>query len=329
MAILPCSDPESMTESPVLNGTIPPELAGQRLDVVLAGLFPEHSRSRLQEWIRADHVALDGQVVRVIRQRVCGGESVAVAVPQQPVVEDTQPQDIPLEVLYEDEHILVINKPANLVMHPAVGNRDGTVQNALLYHYPGIDLVPRAGIVHRLDKDTTGLFVVARTLLAHTALVEQLQTRTMGREYTAVVLGHMVSGASVDAAIGRHPSDRKRMAVREDGKHAVTHYRIAEKFPAHTQLTVTLETGRTHQIRVHMAHVQHALIGDTVYGGRRKFPKGLDEAGRQLVHDFPRQALHARKLRLLHPHTQQDMQWESPLPEDINTLIAALRRGDG
>lgn len=314
-----------MTESPLLQDTIPTELAGERLDVVLARLFSDYSRSRLQEWIRAERVQINGQTATISRQRLNGGETVTLSIPQEPVVKDCEPQDIPLDIIYEDNHLLVINKPADRVMHPAAGNPDGTVLNALLYHYPDIEKVPRAGIVHRLDKDTTGLFVVAKTLLAHASLVDQLQTRSMGREYSAVVQGHMVSGASVDAPIGRHPTDRKRMAVRDNGKPAVTHYRIAEKFPAHTHINVTLESGRTHQIRVHMTHVQHPLVGDATYGGRRKFPKGLREAARQFVHDFPRQALHARKLRLIHPETQQQQEWESPLPDDINALLMALR----
>jgi len=314
-----------MTDSSTLEAVVPEEFGGSRLDVALAGLFSDYSRSRLQHWIRSGQVRLDGQVTRSTRKSVRGGTAVSIVVPEEPQVEACAAQDIPLNICFEDEHIIVIDKPSDLVMHPAVGNRDGTVQNALLFHYPGIEQIPRAGIVHRLDKDTTGLFVVARSLTAHASLVEQLQTRAMGREYAAVVVGHMVSGGSVDAPIGRHPTDRKRMAVNDKGKVAVTHYRVSEKFATHTYLNVKLETGRTHQIRVHFAHLHHPLVGDAVYGGRRRYAKGFDEQARQWLHDFPRQALHAQKLQLTHPVTKEALQWESPLPEDMTQLLEVLR----
>jgi len=308
----------------LLGLTIPDAQAGQRLDVVLAGLLPDYSRSRLQEWVRQDRVRLDGRVV-ASRYRVVGGEQVTISVPASVGAVDALPEDIPLDVVYEDEHLLVIDKTAGLVMHPAAGNWSGTVLNGLLFRYPELAAIPRAGIVHRLDKGTSGLFVVARTLTAHTSLVQQLQARSMGREYTAVVQGELVSGGRVDAPVGRHPSDRKRMAVNRAGKDAVTHYRLAEKFHAHTAITCKLETGRTHQIRVHMASIRHPLIGDATYG-RRCFPQGRNEAAKQLIHDFSRQALHAHRLTLSHPVSGQQQIRESPLPRDIMALMQALRQ---
>lgn len=303
---------------------VPETLAGQRLDSAMATLLPDYSRSRLQEWIRAGCVLLD-DVVPSTRQRLIGGERLVLRVPEENLTNMAEPEAVPLDVVYEDEHLVVINKTANLVMHPAAGNWSGTVLNGLLHRYPEVSVIPRAGIVHRLDKDTTGLFVVARSLLAHTSLVDQLQTRTMGREYTAIVEGTLVSGGTVDEPIGRHPKDRKKMAISHNGKHAVTHYRLAEKFLGHTCVSVKLETGRTHQIRVHMSALHHPLIGDSTYG-RRRFPKGLTESARQEVHDFPRQALHAHKLSLMHPATREDVSWEVPLPNDMLALLAALRQ---
>lgn len=314
-----------MIESSPIEGTVPEELSGARLDVALAELFAEYSRSRLQHWIRSGQVKINDGVVLNTRQRVSGGERVLLHIPSETQVENCEPQNIPLNIHYEDAHIIVIDKPADLVMHPAAGNPDGTVQNALLYHYPELDQLPRAGIVHRLDKDTTGLFVVARSLPAHASLVSQLQTRTMGREYEAVVEGTLVAGGTIELPIGRDESNRKRMAVRDNGKYAKTHYRIIEKFPAHTHVTVRLETGRTHQIRVHFAHQRHPLVGDKLYAGRIKYAKGMDAFARERLHAFSRQALHARRLSLLHPDQQNKLVWESPLPDDINELIRLLR----
>jgi 23S rRNA pseudouridine1911/1915/1917 synthase len=229
-------------------------------------------------------------------------------------------------VVYEDQHLLVINKPAGLVVHPAAGHADGTLVNALLNYAPEVENLPRAGIVHRLDKDTSGIMVVARSLIAHTSLVEQLQERTMGREYEAVVVGTMTGGATVDAPIGRHPTDRKKMAVVAAGKPAVTHYRLLERFAAHTHIRCKLESGRTHQIRVHMAHVRHPLVGDPAYGGRLRLPKGTTEELREELARFQRQALHARQLTLEHPETGAILTWETPLPADMVQLIAALRK---
>jgi 23S rRNA pseudouridine1911/1915/1917 synthase len=246
------------------------------------------------------------------------------AEPEVQVTWEAEP--ISLDIVYEDEHLLVINKPAGLVVHPAAGHADGTLVNALLNHAPEVENLPRAGIVHRLDKDTSGIMVVARSLIAHTSLVDQLQTRTMGREYEAVVVGSLTGGATVDAPIGRHPQDRKRMAVVSSGKPAVTHYRLLERFAAHTHIQCKLESGRTHQIRVHMTHVRHPLVGDPVYGGRLRLPKGTTEELRQALAAFSRQALHARRLTLEHPETGETLSWEVPLPEDMVQLIEALRK---
>tara|TARA_Y100000588_G_C14140580_1_gene875878 strand:- start:558 stop:1355 length:798 start_codon:yes stop_codon:yes gene_type:complete len=253
------------------------------------------------------------------------GDSLALdAEPEVQVTWEAEP--ISLDIVYEDEHLLVINKPAGLVVHPAAGHSDGTLVNALLNYAPEVENLPRAGIVHRLDKDTSGIMVVARSLIAHTSLVDQLQTRTMGREYEAVVVGALTGGATVDAPIGRHPQDRKRMAVVSSGKPAVTHYRLLERFAAHTLVRCKLESGRTHQIRVHMAHVRHPLVGDPAYGGRLRLPKGTTEELRDVLAAFTRQALHARQLTLEHPETGEILSWEVPLPEDMVHLIEALRK---
>jgi len=255
---------------------------------------------------------------------VLGGEAVAI---QAEIEEETrwEAQDIPLNIVYEDEHILVINKPRDLVVHPGAGNPDGTVLNALLHHYPAIADVPRAGIVHRLDKDTTGLMVVAKTVPAQTHLVESLQLREITREYEAVAIGNMTAGGIVDEPISRHSTKRTHMAVHPMGKHAVTHYRVMEHFRAHTRLRLRLETGRTHQIRVHMAHINHPLVGDPLYGGRPRPPKGASDAFIATLRGFDRQALHATMLRLYHPVTGIEMEWHAPLPQDMVDLIDALK----
>ncbi len=306
-----------------LKAAIPETLHGQRLDQALAGLFPDYSRSRLQKWLKDGQISLNGQHVRA-REKVYGGEEVVIQA-QLEEEGDWQAEAIPLNIVFEDEHILVINKPAGLVVHPAAGNSSGTMLNALLHHAPELAQVPRAGIVHRLDKDTTGLLVVARTLPAQKYLVEQLQARAFLREYSGLINGVLVSGGSVDAPIGRHPVQRKRMAVVESGKPALTHYRIRERFRHHSLLSLRLETGRTHQIRVHMAHIQHPLIGDPVYGGRLKLPPQCSDRLAQTLRKFHRQALHATRLGLEHPVTGKQMEWEAPLPEDMELLISALR----
>ncbi|MFN7184189.1 MAG: 23S rRNA pseudouridine(1911/1915/1917) synthase RluD [Thermomonas haemolytica] len=302
---------------------IPDAAAGRRLDAVLAELFPEYSRSRLSAWIKSGDVQVDGAPARP-RDPVRGGEAVALA-----VVEDVQThavaEDIPLNVLYEDAHLFVLDKPAGLVVHPGAGNPAGTLVNALLHRDPGLDKLPRAGIVHRLDKDTSGVMVVARTLPAHTALVAQLSARQVHRQYLAIVVGALVSGGTAAAPIDRHPRDRLRMAVREDGKEAVTHYRLRERFRAHTALECRLETGRTHQIRVHMAHLKHPIVGDPLYGGPLKLPKGASEELIAALRGFKRQALHAEVLEFAHPITGAPVRCEAPVPDDMQQLMRLLR----
>ena len=298
---------------------------GLRLDQVLADLFPEYSRSKLKTWIQDGNVAVNGEVITVPRHKMQMDELVTVQA-EMDVQVTSEAQDIALNIVYEDEHILVINKPADLVVHPGAGNPSGTVLNALLNHCPEIDKVPRAGIVHRLDKDTTGLMVVAKTIPAQTHLVDQLQRREMSREYEAVALGTMVAGGIVDAPIGRHATKRTHMAVREMGKPAVTHFRVIEKFRAYTHLRLKLETGRTHQIRVHMAHIKHPLLGDQVYGVRPRLPKGASEEFIAALRGFQRQALHAAQLSLFHPETEEWMTWKAPLPQDMQDLLKAVKK---
>jgi 23S rRNA pseudouridine1911/1915/1917 synthase len=310
-----------------LRGRVPEELSGQRLDAALARMYPAYSRSRIQQWMQAGWVAVDGETPRP-RDTALGGARVEIRARVEVASED-RPQAIPLDVVYEDDSLLVINKPPGLVVHPAAGNREGTLVNALLHHAPDLAALPRAGIVHRLDKETSGLLVVARTLEAHTDLVRQLQARSVGREYLALVHGLVVAGGTVDAPIGRHPVDRKRMAVVRGGKPAVTHYRVEERFAAHTLLRVRLETGRTHQIRVHMAHIRHPIVGDPVYGGRLKLAAGLSDAARDALKAFRRQALHAARLELVHPKTGETVAWEAPLPADLETLIQRLKDEGG
>ncbi|ROQ17043.1 ribosomal large subunit pseudouridine synthase D [Marinimicrobium koreense] len=305
---------------------VPPDMAGMRFDQVASGLFPEFSRARLQSWIKDGQLTLDGRIAKP-KERLLGGETLRLEAELEAQGE-WEPEAIDLNIVYEDDDLLVINKPAGLVVHPAAGNHTGTLLNALLHHCPALEGVPRAGIVHRLDKDTTGLMVVAKTLSAHTDLVEQLQERIVSREYEAVAIGTMTGGGTVDAPIGRHPRQRKLMAVLErGGKRAVTHYRLLERFAAHTHIRVKLETGRTHQIRVHMAHIRHPLVGDATYAGRFKIPKGASD---ELIHElksFPRQALHAARLGLEHPGTGEYREWTAPLPDDFQSLLAALRAG--
>jgi len=299
------------------------ELAGKRLDQALAQLFPDYSRSRLQQWVKEGLVTLDGVICRP-RDKVLGGEWVALEAHLENQVE-CRPQAIDLDIVHEDEALILIDKPAGLVVHPAAGNPDGTLQNALLHHDPELIQLPRAGIVHRLDKETTGLLVIARTPAAHKSLVEQLQAREFDREYRAVASGVMTAGGSVDQPIGRHPTQRVKMAVHHAGKEAVTHYRVLERFRAHTYLKVKLETGRTHQIRVHMAHLRYPLVGDPVYAGRLRQPAGASEQLRETLRCFHRQALHALKLGLTHPLSGEWMEWETPLPDDMQQLLEALR----
>ncbi|MBY4596580.1 23S rRNA pseudouridine(1911/1915/1917) synthase RluD [bacterium BD-1] len=312
------------SERELLEASVPLAAAGRRFDQVLAELFPDFSRSRLSEWIKSGDALLDGRLVKP-KEAVRGGEPITLSVRME-VETDAQPEDIPLDILYQDEDVLVVNKPAGLVVHPGAGNPRGTLVNALLNFDARLAELARAGIVHRLDKDTSGLMVVARTLRAHTSLVEQLSGREVHRQYLAVVQGTMVAGSTVNAPIGRHPTDRVRMAVvKEGGRDAVTHYRVREKFRAHTLVECRLETGRTHQIRVHMAHVRHPIVGDPLYGGSYRQPKAATEALAARLQGFRRQALHAEKLTFRHPATGEPVTTEAPLPEDMLGLLHDLR----
>ncbi len=306
-----------------LQAEVPDSLAGQRLDQAAAELFPDYSRSRLQNWIKNGDLKVDG-AVRKTRDKVLGGEILELSA-ELVADESWEPQPIALDIVYEDEHLLVINKPAGLVVHPGAGNTDSTLLNALLHHCPDLATLPRAGIVHRIDKDTSGLLVVAKTLKAHTSLVDQLQEKTAYREYEAIVVGVMTGGGKVDEPIGRHPTIRTKQAVTHSGKPAVTHYRVLERFRGHTYIKVQLETGRTHQIRVHMAHIHYPLLGDPVYGLRLRLPKGATPELIEALRHFKRQALHARKLGVQHPATGEYLEWETPLPDDFKTMLQVLR----
>lgn len=304
----------SRTEALVL--AVPDAGVGRRLDQVLAELLPQHSRNRLQGWVKDGSVEVDGKVETEPKHKLYGGERLVVHPQQDEATCAEAPEDIPLDIVYEDESLLVINKPAGLVVHPGSGNWSGTLMNALLHHVPGIGEVPRAGIVHRLDKDTSGLLVVAKTLEAQTDLVRQLQARTVKRQYYALVKGVVRRDNGIDAPIGRHPVHRTKMAIVPEsrgGKPAITRYRILEQFTHCTLVECSLETGRTHQIRVHMASINHSLVGDQVYG--KPDPR---------LPPFPRQALHATRLGLVHPLGGRIMQWEVPMPEDMRELIESL-----
>ncbi len=293
---------------------------------MVADWLSDYSRARLQLWITDGAITVDGATVAP-RYRIKGGERVVANLPEPAeVVHQVLAEDMPLNVHYSDDQVIVINKPAGLVMHTAPGNLSGTLQNALLHHYPLLANIPRAGIVHRLDKDTSGLVMIARTLESHFSLVQQLQDRSVHRIYDAIVDGEMVAGGTVDEPIGRHPVDRKRMAVNEKGKTAITHYRVVNKFTRHCHIDAKLETGRTHQIRVHMAHIQHPLIGDSVYG-RRNIPGRVSEKLKKLIVEFPRQALHARELGIVHPASNEEIRWEAPMPDDMQQLLDGLKVG--
>jgi 23S rRNA pseudouridine1911/1915/1917 synthase len=293
-----------------------------RFDQALAQALPQYSRARLKSWIESGAVEVDGRPLRS-KDRVLGGEQVRIRA-QLPAQSQVEAEALPLAVVFRDRALLVIDKPAGLVVHPGAGNTRHTLQNALLALDPQLSRVPRAGLIHRLDKDTSGLLVIARTPEAHTALTAAMAARQITREYLAVCTGAVTSGGTIEEPIGRHRTLRTRMAVRSDGRPAITHYRIERRFRAHTLLRVTLETGRTHQIRVHLAHLGFPIVGDPVYGGRRRIPKGCSPALAAELQSFPRQALHAALLRLMHPVTQREHEWRSPLPDDMQGLVAAL-----
>lgn len=306
-----------------MQAVVPEALSGNRLDQVAASVFPDYSRGRLQTWIKDGALQVNDSPWRS-KDKVHEGDKLSLEA--ELIAEEThEAEPGELNIVYEDEDVIVLNKPTNTVVHPAVGNRTGTLLNGLLHHCPQLKEIPRAGIVHRLDKDTTGLMVVAKNLLSHRILVKQLQKRDVEREYEAIVIGVMTAGGIIDLPLGRHPVQRQKRAVVEGGKESVTHYRVISRFRAHTHITVKLETGRTHQIRVHMSHMRYPLVGDPTYGGRLQIPKACSGELAKELKAFKRQALHARKLGFAHPRTGEPCSWEAPLPEDMVHLLAVLQ----
>ncbi|ORU91596.1 MAG: RNA pseudouridine synthase [Cycloclasticus sp. symbiont of Bathymodiolus heckerae] len=301
---------------------IPTEMAGLRLDQALAELCPEYSRSRLKSWVKSGDIIIDNKTLRP-RDKVNGGE-VVIITPVADTSLEVKAEPIALNIVYEDDAMLVVNKPAGLVVHPAAGNWGGTLQNALLHYDSELEGLPRAGLVHRIDKETSGLLMVARTLTAHKTLVDQLQAREFEREYLAVVRGYLTAGGTVDQPLARHPTDRKKYAVRMGGKEAVTHYRVGKRFAKHTLLRVKLETGRTHQIRIHMSHINHSIVGDQVYGGRFRAIANASELLSDTLRAFKRQALHAARLGVVHPVTGEPMSWTCEMPDDMKNLVHVL-----
>jgi 23S rRNA pseudouridine1911/1915/1917 synthase len=313
-----------MSQTVLRQAIIPDECAGLRLDRAAADIWSDYSRSRIQQWIESGELTLDGARVQP-KYRLKGGETIAVDAEIQPAVE-AEAETIALAIVYEDEHLIVIDKPAGLVVHPGAGNPRGTLLNALLNYDASLNLVPRAGLVHRLDKDTSGLLVVARNLTAHQRLAAMLEQREIKRTYRAICQTALTGGGVVDAAIDRNPRDRTRMMIREGGRESRTHYRLVERFRAQSHIELELESGRTHQIRVHMAHIRAPLVGDPVYGGRPRLPRQPSDDLRRALQSFPRQALHATALRFLHPDDDRELSFASPLPEDFESLLAELRR---
>lgn len=306
-----------------INTTFSEELHGLRLDQALAKLLPDYSRARIQQWIREDCALVDGQV-RQQRYKVSAGQEIHLKAEISASIMD-QAEDIPLDIAYEDEDLLVVNKPPGLVVHPGAGNREHTLLNALLHHTPELANLPRAGIVHRLDKDTSGLMIIAKNLETHNALIKQMQNREIKRSYLALVQGNIISGDTIDMPIGRHPTHRIKMAVRNDGREAITHYRVKERFNGFTLLHVQLETGRTHQIRVHLAQIKHPIVGDKTYGGTLRKPKACSVELVTSIQQFPRQALHAANLSLTHPRTKDIITLDAPVPNDIENLLLAMK----
>ena len=306
-----------------LQATVTDALSGSRLDQAAAVLFPDYSRGRLQTWIKDGCLQVNGEALRA-KDKVHEGDCLQLEA--ELVAEETHhAENVALDIVYEDEDVIVLNKPANTVVHPAAGNRTGTLLNGLLHHCPALKEIPRAGIVHRLDKDTTGLMVVAKNLVAHRLLVKQLQRREVSREYEAIVIGVMTAGGTIDLPLGRHPVQRQKRAVVADGKEAVTHYRVLSRYRAHTHVLVKLETGRTHQIRVHMSHMRYPLVGDPLYGGRLHIPKACSGQLARELKQFKRQALHARRLGFMHPSTGEPCEWEVDIPADMAQLLQVLQ----
>ena len=306
-----------------VNTFIPADMAGKRFDQALSCMLPEYSRAKIQTWIREGCVKIDTKLVHACDRRVQGGERIEIHAQMQPQVA-VEAENIPLQIVFEDQQLIIINKPAGLVVHPGAGNQRHTLMHALLHYEPKLRQVPRAGIVHRLDKETTGLLIIARTLQSHKYLVEKLHQREIQRQYVALVQGVMVAGGMVDQAIGRHPKQRTKMAVLSNGRPAKTHYRIIKKYRYHTQIRVNLETGRTHQIRVHMHWLRYPILGDPMYGYKTKQKQGMSAQLIQAITTFPRQALHAQAIRLIHPDTKAALEWKLPMPEDMLQLIQSL-----
>lgn len=313
-----------MTQQIQLTTIIHESQLGKRLDQALAQLFTNYSRSHIKEWILGNCVQVNGKISNKPKKKVLGKEVITIAAPEK-TSDLWEPQNIKLDIIYEEDDILVINKPRNQIVHPGAGKNHGTILNALLHHYPPIANVPRAGIVHRLDKNTTGLMVVAKNIRAHNKLTQALQTHKITREYEGVVIGTIISGSTITQPIARHPTKHTKMAVHPMGKLAVTHYRIIQHFRAHTHLRLRLETGRTHQIRVHMSHIKHPLVGDPLYSCCLRLPKYASKTLINAMSAFDRQALHATTLRLYHPISGSQMEWHAPLPLDMTNLIDALK----
>ena len=313
-----------MPEKISLSQQIPESSTGLRVDQAAVGLFPDYSRGRLQHWIKQGELTINGKPAKP-SARVAGGEFLRIEA-QMLAEGEVEPQDIPLDIIFSDEHLLVLNKPVGLVIHPAAGNWDGTLQNALLNYDPELDALPRSGIVHRLDKDTSGVMVVARSLKAHASLVNQLQTRSMSRIYEAVVKGETPPAGTINAAIERNPRDRKKMAVLKGGKLATSHYQLKQRLPGTSHIQVSLESGRTHQIRVHMTHIGYPVVGDLLYGRGPIKEKGLPASAIEAINGFSRQALHARTLKLIHPGSGEECEFSAPLADDIKGLIATLKQ---
>ncbi len=306
--------------------TIPREYHSQRVDSVLAQLLPEYSRSQISSWIKTGSVTLNHKPCKP-KDKTMDGDLIQINVDFIKPETDfnlCEPEDIPLQIVYEDEHLLVLNKPANLVVHPGAGNKNHTLVNALLHHAPVLHHLPRAGIIHRLDKDTTGLLIVAKSLTSHTSLIRQMQAREIQRHYITLVQGHIISGGTIDTGFGRHPRNRLKMTVTEQGRQAITHYTVNKQYQDFTLLDVALMTGRTHQIRVHLAYINHPVVGDQLYGGRMRFPANANEQLKSVLQQFKRQALHARFIAFSHPETEEQLTFEAPLPDDFELLLNTL-----